>query len=377
MRNIFKDPLFHVARRRDIPLWKSLLFRLGAILIGIVVSCLLIGLSSGNNPLLVIPYLFKGNFGTERKIWIFIHQAALLLIVGLALLPAFKMKFWNLGGDGQILISALITIILMSNLGQAGWPDWAIILVMIPSAIIAGAIWAAIPAIFKAFFDTNESLFTLMMNYIASGIVGIYLSATVTSGSGTMPLVKTGNLPLIGGRYFLLTIIISVVVLGLMFGYLRFHKHGYELAVVGESQNTAKYIGINVKKVIIRTALLSGAICGVVGLLIAGSIDHSITTESANGMGFTAIMIAWLGKFNPFAMVGISFLVSFITNGMSEVTTEFGITGTAIASICVGLIYFSIIAIEFFISYRLVRSKHASKDKKAANNMTASGKGGK
>lgn len=362
MRNIFKDPLFHVARRRDIPWWKALLFRLSAILVGFIIACLLIGIVSGGNPLMVIPYLFKGNFGTPRKIWIFVHGGALLLIVALALLPAFKMKFWNLGGDGQILMGALVSIICMINLGKAGWPDWCIYLVMIPLAIIAGAIWAGIPALFKALFNTNETLFTLMMNYVATGIVGVYLSATVTSGSGTMPLVETGNLPRIGGQYFLLTIIVSVVVLALMFGYLRFHKHGYELAVVGESQNTAKYIGINVGKVIVRTALLSGAVCGIVGLLLASSINHSITAESANSMGFTAIMVAWLGKFNPFAMVGVSFLISFINNGMSQVTTEFGITGTAIASVCVGLIYFSIIAVEFFISYRIIPNKAKKKE---------------
>ena len=361
MRNIFKDPLFHVARRRDIPWWKALMFRLIAILVGIIFVCLILAIASGANPLLVIPYLFKGNFGTPRKIWISFHTTALLLLVALGLLPAFKMKFWNLGGDGQILVSALVGVMLMHGLGDAGWPDGAIIALMIPCSIAAGAIWALIPAIFKAFFNTNESLFTLMMNYIAAAIVGVYITAAFPNNAGSMPIIETGNFPTIFGLPYLLTIIIAVLVLALVFGYLRFSKHGYELEVVGESQNTAKYIGINVKKVVIRTALLSGAICGVVGLLIAGSIDRSITTESANGMGFTAIMVAWLARFNPFAMVGTAFLVSFVTNGMPEVRMQFGITSSAITSVSIGLIYFFIIAVEFLISYRVIFNKRKAK----------------
>jgi simple sugar transport system permease protein len=199
-----------------------------------------------------------------------------------------------------------------------------------------------------------------MMNYIAVGLVSVFLSATVTSGSGTLGDVSTGNLPvLVKAEY--LTIIVIAILLFLIFVYLRFHKHGYELEVVGESQNTAKYVGINVKKVIIRTMALSGALCGLIGLLIAGSIDHTITADSAKNLGFTAIMVAWLAKFNPFVMVGTSFVITFLDNGMGQVQTTFGITNDSIADIVVGLVYFAIIAVEFFISYRIVFRKKTPK----------------
>ncbi len=370
MRNPFKQPLFHVVRRRDISIWKSLAYRLGAILVGLLLACLLLGLTTGNNPFSVIPLLFEGIFSTERKFWIFVHTASLLLIVGLALLPAFKMKFWNLGGNGQILISCLATLICMKYLGAAGWPDPAIIAVMIPVALLAGMIWAVIPAIFKALFNTNESLFTLMMNYIAAGIVAIFINAVDGAGSGTLSIIDHGQIPGIelpfsnmGPQYYPLTLIISLIILGIMFAYLRFHKHGYELAVVGESQNTAKYIGINVKKVIIRTVLLSGAVCGVVGLLLGGAINHTMTVESANNMGFTAIMVTWLARFNPFAMVGTATLVAFVTRGMAQVQKAFGITNSAIGSISIGIIYFTVIAVEFLISYRIVFNHHSKQEK--------------
>jgi simple sugar transport system permease protein len=231
-------------------------------------------------------------------------------------------------------------------------------------------IWAVIPAIFKALFNTNESLFTLMMNYIAAGIVAIFINAVDGTGSGTLSIIDHGQIPGIelpfsnmGPQYYPLTLIISLIILGIMFAYLRFHKHGYELAVVGESQNTAKYIGINVKKVIIRTVLLSGAVCGVVGLLLGGAINHTMTVESANNMGFTAIMVTWLARFNPFAMVGTATLVAFVTRGMAQVQRAFGITNSAIGSISIGIIYFTVIAVEFLISYRIVFNHHSKQEK--------------
>ena len=197
-----------------------------------------------------------------------------------------------------------------------------------------------------------------MLNYIAVGIVALFIKIAVPNGSGALGIVSTGWLPQIGGvsfegRYHVLTIIIAVIVLLVMFSYLKYSKHGYELEVVGESLNTARYIGINVKKVIIRTMAFSGAICGLVGLLLAGAINHSISEASHNNMGFTAIMVSWLAHLNPFTMVGTSFLVGFLNSGMSQVRIQFGITNDSISSIIVGIIYFFIIGSEFFINYRL------------------------
>lgn len=353
-----REPLFHIVKRTDIPLWKAMSFRAGAILIGILLGCLIIFFYNHDaNPIYVIGQLFVGCFSTPRRIWLTFRDMSLLLMVGLALIPAFKMKFWNLGGNGQILIGALVSIMCMFFMGNANVPDWAIILTMIPLSILAGAIWAVIPALFKAFFNTNESLFTLMMNYIASGLVLLFISGVVTSGSGVLNPLSKGNIPSLFGNQYILIILIAAILLGLIFVYLKFNKHGYELQVVGESPNTAKYIGINVKKVIIRTLALSGAICGLVGLLLSGAIHHTVNTDVANDMGFTAIMVAWLAKFNPITMIGTSFLVTFLNNGMSQVQSTFGITTDSIGKIVIGLVYFCIIAVEFFVSYKITPTK--------------------
>ena len=350
------------------PLWKAIAIRGGAIVGGILFLSILCGILFNVNPFSVITSLFDGVIGSERRIWLLIRDTALLLGVGLALVPAFKMKFWNLGGNGQILMGALVSVAIMrSGIGQNNLVLANILMVV--CAILVGALWAVIPAIFKSFFKTNESLFTLMMNYIAAGLVSYFINKWSTNGSGVLGQIKTGHLPVVGNVH-VLTILVVVILTGAMFVYLKYCKQGYEISVVGESENTARYIGLNIKKVIIRTLCISGAIFGIIGLLLAGSIDHSISEQTANNMGFTAIMVAWLAKFNPLMMILSSLLIAFLTRGMSQVQTNFGITNDAVADIVVGIIYFVVIGCEFFISYKL-------KFKKNKNNETAGFLGGK
>lgn len=364
MDNIEKkrEPLFHIVKKTNVTKKQALKIRALAILIGFLIIGIIAIPIYKADPFSVFIQLFVGCFSSPRRIWKFLLDLMLLVGVGLALIPAFKMKFWNLGGNGQILISCLVAIMCMFFLGGK-IPDPVIVLIMIPSSILAGAIWAVIPAIFKAIFKTNESLFTLMMNYVAEGLVAVFLTEAVKSGSGTLGIVKTGNLPVLGHPYFLPILVVALLV-GFIFVYLRYSKHGYELSVVGGSENTAKYVGINVRKVIIRTMLLSGAICGIIGLLIAGSIDHTVSTTSASNMGFTAIMVAWLAKFNPIAMLLSSFLITFLSRGMRQVNTEFGVTSNAIGEVMIGVMYFFIIGCEFFINYKII-FRHNAKDDNA------------
>jgi simple sugar transport system permease protein len=199
-----------------------------------------------------------------------------------------------------------------------------------------------------------------MMNYIATSLVSYFLIVWVPSGSSTLGELKTGHLPNIYNRYLVLVIVVALVTVA-MFIYLKYSKHGYEISVVGESQKTACYIGVNVKKVIIRTLIVSGAICGLAGFLIVSALDHSVTTASAGGQGFTAIMVSWLAKFNPFIMIATSFLLVFLQQGADQVASNFGISN-AFPSVITGIILFFVIGCEFFINYRLVfRAKEVKK----------------
>ena len=362
------EPLFHIIKRSNLTLKQAILIRTIAVAIGLLICIFMCSAIFSADPFEVLEELFAGAFGSEDRIWWLLRDLALLLGVGVALIPACKMKFWNLGGNGQVLMGCLVSVGCMYYLGGV-LPDGVVNIIMVILSILAGAIWAVIPAIFKAFFKTNESLFTLMMNYIAAGLVVIAINAWVKSGSGTLYPIKVANLPDIVNSH-LLTIIVVALLTAFMFIYLKYCKQGFELSIVGESENTAKYVGINVKWVIIRTLVISGAICGIIGLLLGGSINHTVSTESAKNMGFTGIMVAWLAKFNPLMMILTSFLIIFLSKGMGQVQAAFGITNSSVSDIVVAIIYFCIIACEFFINYKVIFKKFG-KNKAEKNDFLA------
>ncbi len=241
-----------------------------------------------------------------------------------------------------------------------------LMIVMVAVSIVAGAVWGLIPAFFKALWNTNETLFTLMMNYIAMCIVSYFsYEWSVPKGSGHIGVIndttEAGWLPAIGGKAYLCNILIVVAITVFMYIYLRYSKHGYEISVVGESENTAKYIGINVKKVIIRTMILSGALCGIAGFLLVSGTDHTVNRDTAGGRGFTAIMVSWLAHFDPLYMILTSLLLVFLERGAGEISTTFGLN-ESFSEIITGIIIFFIIGSEFFLNYQLkFREKEASK----------------
>ena len=156
----------------------------------------------------------------------------------------------------------------------------------------------------------------------------------------------------IGMGKFEISIFLAIALVVLCYIYFKKTKHGYEISVVGESENTARYIGINVKKVIIRTVLVSGAVCGITGFLLVSGTHHTITAETVGGQGFTAIMVSWLAKFNPFVMAGVSFLITFLERGAGEIATILRLN-QSVAAIMQGVILFFIIGSEFFINYKV------------------------
>ncbi len=353
--NNLKEPFVRIVKRDNISLQKIIIIYSIALVAGLLFCGIICTLFSDKGLFDFFKSLFNGAFGSERKFWLLLQDTSLLLGTSIALLPAFKMKFWNLGGNGQILVSCLSAIACMFYLGGKV-SDSVIIPIMLLASVASGALWAVIPAIFKAKFNTNESLFTLMMNYIAQGLVSLCITIWVKTGSGVLSPISYGNIPELGNKY-LLPIILFTLITILMYIYLRFSKHGYEISVVGESINTAKYVGIKVNKVIIRTMLLSGAIAGLVGFILAGSINHTVSTASANNMGFTGIMATWLAAFNPLIIILTSFFITFVSKGMMDVRKTFMFTNDAISNIVVGIIYFVVIVCSFFITYKLVFRK--------------------
>lgn len=357
-----REPLAYISKRDNVPLSSRILVRAVAIVIALIVCGIVTKVLTSDDPLSIYKTIVHGAFGRGRLL-VTVHDIAILLCVSLAVTPAFRMRFWNIGAEGQVLIGCLATAVCMFSLGGRV-ADWQLMIIMTVAAILSGMLWGVIPAIFKAQWNTNETLFTLMMNYVAIQLVEYFLKIADKSGSNVVgpDLLSHGWLPDIFGVKYLLNIIIVAVITVLMYIYLKYSKHGYEISVVGESENTARYIGINVKKVIIRTMLISGAICGVAGLLLVGGSSHSIDSNLVGGRGFTAIMVSWLGKFNPITMILTTFLLVFLGRGADEVTSKFGLNGD-FSDILTGIILFFIIGCEFFINYK-INFSHRKKEAK-------------
>lgn len=352
------SPLFHIVKRdASATMWyHRMLVRAIAIIAALLVSGVLITLLSEKNPIEVYSSMVRGVFGTPRRIWNMLQNLAMLLCVALAVTPAFKMKFWNIGAEGQVLISGLACTATMMFLGDK-MPLPLLIIVMVAASVLSGMIWAVLPAIFKAYWNTNETLFTLMMNYVATQLVAYYLKVFVKDGSGVLTPMPQYGLPVLGNQSYLLNVLLVGALTIAVYIYLKYSKQGYEITVVGESENTARYIGVNVKSVIIRTLLVSGALCGIAGLLLVGGTNHTISTTTAGGRGFTAIMVSWLAKFNPLYMVLTSFLIIFLEQGSQQISTDFRIP-SSIADIVTGIILLFIIGCEFFLQYRVVMRKN-------------------
>ena len=359
--NVKKDPLIHITRLPDPKVRHYWFSKLISVVIALLICAIITTAMAPGNFGNFFKYLGVGTFSNGLQVLRVFQDTAILLLIALALTPAFKMKFWNIGAEGQVLIGALGATIVMKFM--AGYmPDALLIFLCLAFSITFAIIWAVIPAIFKAFFKTNETLFTLMMNYLAAGLVAYFIFVWVPSGSAVLGVINpdthAGWLPKLFGQDYLINIIIVVVITIIVFIYLRFSKHGYELTVVGESQNTARYVGINVKKTIIRTLILSGALCGLVGFLLVNGTSHTLNADLVGGRGFTGILVAWLGHFNPLEMIFTAFLVAFITLGGSYAGDILKF-GNSYSKVLIGIFFFVFIASEFFLKYKLNFSAEA------------------
>ncbi len=347
--------MIQISKRGELGRGRALAIRAAGLVVGMLLCALITVLVTGENPAAVFAAIIRGSFGSTRKTWIFLQNTAVLLIISLAVTPAFRMRCWNLGAEGQVLAGAMATtacmVLLAGKVSNA-----AAIFCMLIASMLAGAIWAGIPAAFKARFNTNETLFTLMMNYVAMQIVSFFcVKWENPKGSGQMGIINQqtqfGWLPQLGNRYLLVIAVAAALTL-FMFFYLNSTKHGFELAVVGESERTARYVGIKVERVVIRTMLLSGLICGLAGFLLVGGINHNVSSEIAGGQGFTAVMVSWLAKFNPLIMVLFSALLIFLGAGAKELATSLGLN-QSFGEMLTAVLIFCIIGSEFFINYKV------------------------
>ena len=352
-----KMPLIRLAKRDSMDPRKVWAIRLGSILIALLLGSLVI-LITGNNPFTAYGTMISGALGKKTAIRQTVKIAVPLLGCALAIAPCFRMRFRNIGAEGQITAGA-IAATYFALYWVDKLPSVLLLIVMALAAALAGGIWGLIPAFFKAKWNTNETLFTLMMNYIIIGVVS-WLQGGPWEGRPGSQIIpqfdRAACLPKVFGVHCGWIIVLVLVVF--IFIYMRYTKHGYEIAVIGDSINTARYAGMNVGRIMMRTMLLSGAISGIVGFIVVSGANGTLYNGVADGVGFTSITVAWLSQLNAFAMIVISMMLAVLSKGAETLQTQLSVPAS-ISDIITGLLLFCMLGCEFFINYRLIfRSKH-------------------
>lgn len=355
-----KEPLIRIEKRSERTHNQIMRLRLLSVLLAIVAGGLFI-LFIGYNPFSVYGTIVSGAFRSTMAFQATIKIMIPLLIPALGITLAFKMRFWNIGAEGQIIMGAIFATYFA--LFCWDFPHWLLMICMFLAGMLGGALWGLIPAFFKAKFNTNETLFTLMLNYIA-----LYLISFLRDGpwqdpnsSGFPKIAKFGKaaqLDKIFGVHagWLIGLILVVIV----YIYLKYTKQGYEISVVGESRATANYAGMNYKKIVLRTMAFSGGICGIAGMVQASGSDLTLTTSVAGGVGFTAIIVAWLAQLNPVGILVVSFLFAVLEKGSTVMQSAHGLSAYS-ADVLQGIILFFVLGCEFFVRYKFVTRKKGGK----------------
>ena len=347
------EPLVRVVKKTELTGGKLALFSLGGLFLALIAGGIFI-LALGKNPFSVYQTIFLGAFRSKMAMQGTIKIAIPLLITSLAITLAFKMKFWKIGGEGQIIMGGIFATYFA--LFHSDWPHWLLLIVMLLAGMIGGGLWGLIPAFFKSKFGTNETLFTLMLNYIALYMIkyfteGPWRDPTSSGFPKIATFVPNAQLDKVFGVHA--GWIIAVILVFLVFFYLQYTKQGYEIAVVGESQNTARYAGMNVSRIVMRTMFLSGAICGIAGMTQATGAAYTLGESITGGVGFTAIIVAWLARLNPFFSVFFTLFLSALQKGSSVMQSAFGLS-TYVSDVLQGIILFVILGVDFFTQYKLV-----------------------
>ncbi len=348
-----REPLIRVVGRAERVGKQRVLLTVGAIALALTFGAVFL-LVMGYNPLQVYATILSGAFRSQLAREGTVKVMIPLVISTLGVTLAFKMRFWNIGAEGQIIMGAAFASYFA--LYCAHWNHWVLILVMFLAGAIGGGLWGLIAAAFKIRWGTNETLLTLMMNYIAQHIVsylrdGPWKDPEAAGFSKIARFDSNAALDKVLGVHF--GWIIAIVLAVIVFVYLKYTKQGYEISVVGESHETARYAGMNIKKITLRTMFLSGAVCGICGMVQATGADVTLTTNVAGGVGFTAIIIAWLGNLNPFISMGIAGAFSILEKGSTVVQSSYGLSADC-ADVLQGIVLFFVVASEFFVRYRFV-----------------------
>ncbi len=339
--------------------WFPLMVSLGAIIFALFLGGLVLAFAGGD-PLKSYAHIAKASFGNIGVFSDTIVKAIPLILVGLACSVAFRSRLWNIGAEGQFFLGAFgASAVVLTPLLPAETSPWIFIPVMMLAGMLAGALWGFVPGFLKARYNVNEIITTLMMNYIAVAWNNFWIFAVWTEGGFQMSSMfpRTAWLPRLADYAKQIPIFRGLTThLGLLFGILAAvivwfilyrSRWGYEIRLIGDNPRAANYAGINISRNTILVMMLSGALAGLAGASEITGVVHRLQGSISPGYGFTGIIIAWLAKLNPLAVIIVSILFGALILAGREIQPS------GIPKLIQGIILVCLIASDFLLRYRI------------------------
>ena len=361
---------FHIVKRDNCPLWKRAVFYVAAVLIALILGAIVL-FAIGVNPFEYYAQMFTlgtiGNPIAYKTIMNYLNELVPLALTSVALSLAFKMRFWNIGGEGQFIMGAIAAGFVAFKAGPV-LPEFLTLILMCLAAMLVAGVYGLFVGFLKVRFGTNETLMTLMLNYVA---LYILFFIGETKADWNFFLQKQSNRPVFedfssmasfpeipfGDKFKLnICVILTIVVAALIYIYLKYTKHGYEISVVGDSMGTAKYAGMKVNKIILRTVFLSAALIGLAAAFKVGT-SGVLSTSITNDVGWTGIIVAWLSQLHTGMICIVSALISVLQYGSKVANATFSQVDSSFANMLQGAILFLVLAADFYTRFRIVRAK--------------------
>ncbi len=352
-------------RTEDVPRWMPALTALGGVIVAFLISAIILKITGGD-PLRVGKFFWQATFGSWPTFSDTIVKATPLILVGLACSVAFKMKLWNIGAEGQFYIGAFFaSLVVLVPIVPMDSPRWVILGSMIVMGIIGGALWGFIPGYLKAKFNVNEIITTLMLNYVAILWNNFWIfDKWSDAGFQMTPMFdKKAWLPRLAdyarqyrafsGITLHMGVVIGFAAAILVWSIFQRSRWGYEIKLIGDNPDAARYAGLNITRNIVLVMMFSGALAGLAGMSEISGVVHRLQERISPGYGFTGIIVAWLAKLNPFAVIFVSILFGALIVAGREIQPS------GLAQLIQGIILFMVISSDVLLRYRirLIRRK--------------------
>lgn len=326
-------------------------------LLSIIVGLCFVGLfigATGKSPFYIYGLMFEGAFGSAYGLSETVVKSIPLMLTGLAVALAFRMQLWNIGAEGQLYMGAFGATWLALNFPH--WPAYLLLPGMLIMSFITGGIWGLLPAIPRAFFKVNETITTLLLNYVGILWVDYLVYGPWRDPKGfnfpiTAPFSENAILPALGDSRIHVGLILAILATVVLYIVLNYTKWGFEIRVSGESSIAAHYAGMNYIRNILLVMFVSGGLAGIAGMTEVSGITQRLQHGISPGYGYSAIIIAWLARLNPWAVVVVSFLFGGLLVGGYSIQTS-GFPAATVAMLQ-GAILFFVVGGEIFVKYRL------------------------